>query len=152
MSRLKKGAAILAAAIALIGGYEGLRTVAYRDVVGVPTICFGETRGVKMGDTATVEECKVMLGDALIEFSTALDKCLTVKTPDKTYTAILSWSYNVGTGAACKSTLVRLANKGDLKGACNELLKWDKAGGRAIKGLTIRRQDERKLCLEGLAA
>lgn len=152
MSRLKKGAAILAAAVALVGGYEGLRTVAYRDVVGVPTICFGETRGVQMGDTATVEQCKVMLGDALVEFSTALDRCLTVKTPDKTYTAILSWSYNVGSGAACRSTLVKLANQGQLRAACEELLKWDKAGGRVVKGLTVRRQDERRLCLEGLAA
>jgi lysozyme len=151
MSRLKKGAALFAAAVMLIGGYEGVRTVAYRDVVGVPTICFGETRGVKMGDTATMEQCKEMLGDALVEWSSGLDKCLTRHVPDKPYIAFLSWSYNVGLGAACKSTLVRKANAGDVVGACNELLKWDKAGGRVIGGLTKRRQDERRLCLEGLA-
>ena len=54
--RLKKTGAFTAAgliAVGIVGGFEGLRTKAYRDVVGVPTICFGETRGVKMGDTAT---------------------------------------------------------------------------------------------------
>lgn len=146
----KRSAALLAGAIALVGGYEGLRTVAYRDVVGIPTICFGETRGVKMGDTATVEQCKTMLGDALIEFSAGLDKCLTYKVPDKPYTAFLSWSYNVGLGAACKSTLVKKANAGDVRGACNELPKWNRAGGRVVAGLTKRRLDEQRICLEGV--
>lgn len=57
-SRLKKGSAIAATAIALIGSWEGLRTVAYRNIVGIPTVCFGGTRGVKMGDRYTVDECK----------------------------------------------------------------------------------------------
>lgn len=152
MGRLKKGAAILAACIALIGGYEGLRTVAYRDVVGIPTICFGETRGVQMGDSRTVEQCRVMLGDRLIEFSAEIDRCLTATTPDKVYTAFLSLAYNIGSGAFCRSTLVRLANAGNLRGACDQLLVWNKAGKppRPIRGLTIRREDERRICIEGL--
>lgn len=149
-SRLKKGGAALALCCALVGGFEGLRTVAYRDVVGVPTICFGETRGVKIGDRRTAEECRTMLGDRLIEFSAGVDRCLTRRVPDKTYAAFVSFAYNVGTGAFCGSTLVRKANAGDLAAACNELLKWDKAGGRRVAGLTRRRREERALCLEGI--
>lgn len=152
-SRLKKSGALMAAAVALVGAWEGLRTYAYRDIVGVPTVCFGETRGVKMGDRYTVEECKAMLGDGLAEFETGMRKCL--RTPDaipaKSYVAFLSLSYNIGTGAFCRSTLVRKLNAGDVRAACNELTKWNRAGGRVIKGLTRRRADEKRICLEGLA-
>jgi len=152
-SRLAAGAVILSLAVGVVGGYEGLRTKAYRDVVGVPTVCFGETRGVKMGDTYTTEQCKAMLGDALIEFERGMAACLTnpARVPDKTYVAFLSLSYNIGTGAFCRSTLVRKANAGDLRGACNEFPKWNKAGGRVIRGLTLRRAEEKTLCLSGLA-
>lgn len=156
MSRLKKtGLGLTVAgsiAVGLVGAWEGLRTTAYRDVVGIPTVCFGETRGVKMGDKYTVDECKAMLGDALAEFETGMRRCLTNpdKIPDKPYVAFLSLSYNIGTGAFCKSTLVRKANAGDLKGACDAILSWNRAGGRVIQGLVNRRKDERKLCLEGV--
>lgn len=158
MSRLKKagiGLTVVGSlAVGLVGGFEGLRTKAYRDhlAYGIPTVCFGETRGVKMGDEYTVEECRVMLGDALVEFEQGMRKCMVRpdSVPDKPYVAFLSWTYNVGVGAACKSTLMRKVNSGDIRGACDELLKWNRAGGKVVKGLTIRRQSERKLCREGL--
>lgn len=155
-SRLKRAGIGLTAAgalaVAVVGGYEGLRTKAYRDVVGIPTVCFGETRGVKMGDTYTVDECKAMLGDGLTEFEADIRRCLVApdKIPDKPYVAFLSLSYNIGIGAFCRSTVARKANAGDIRGACDAILAWDKAGGRVIAGLTTRRQGERKLCLEGL--
>lgn len=143
---------MLAVAIATVGAWEGLRTVAYRDPIGIPTVCYGETRGVKMGDRYTVEECKIMLGDGLREFEAQVRGCMSAPddVPDGAYVAILSWSWNVGTGAACRSTLMRKLNAGDVRGACNELPKWNRAGGRVWKGLTNRREAERKLCLEGL--
>ncbi len=156
MSRLKKAGLGLTAAgviaVATVGGYEGLRTKAYRDVVGIPTVCFGETRGVKMGDRYTVDECKAMLGDALAEFETGMRRCLKApdQIPDKTYVAFLSLSYNIGQGAFCRSTVARRANAGNLKGACDAMLAWNKAGGRVIQGLVNRRKGERLLCLEGL--
>jgi lysozyme len=151
-SRLKTTAALAAAAIAVVGAWEGVKLVAYRDIVGVPTVCFGETRGVKMGDRYTMEQCQVMLGEALMEFEAGMRRCMKEPdgVPDGAYVAVLSWSYNVGTGAACKSTLMRKLNAGDIRGACNELPKWNRAGGRAVKGLSNRREAERKLCLEGL--
>lgn len=144
------GAGLLA--VAVVGGYEGLRTTAYRDVVGIPTVCFGETRGVRMGDSYTVDECKAMLGDGLVEFEAGMRKCLAApdRIPDKSYVAFLSLAYNIGGGAFCRSTVARKANAGDLRGACDAILAWNKAGGRVIDGLDRRRKEERALCLSGL--
>jgi len=61
--------------------------------------------------------------------------------------AIVSWSYNIGTGAACKSTLVKNLKMRDYSAACKELLKWNKFNGKELKGLTARRQQEYKLCI-----
>ncbi len=156
-SRLRvgaKGALTVAGifAVGLVGGYEGLRLTAYRDIVGVPTVCFGETRGVKMGDRYTVDECREMLGDGLVEFETSIRKCLVSPDliPAKTYVAMLSLSYNIGIGAFCRSTVARRANAGDLRGACEAFLMWNKAGGRVIKGLARRRAEERTICLADL--
>jgi len=155
-SRLKKaGIGMTVAgslAIGLIGGFEGLRTKAYRDVVGIPTVCFGETRGVRMGDSYSVDDCKAMLGDALVDFESGIRKCLKAPDaiPDKPYVTFLSLAYNIGQRAFCGSTVARKANAGDLRGACNAMLAWNRAGGRVINGLMTRRQAERKLCLEGL--
>lgn len=151
-SRLKKGAAITALAISLVGGFEGVKTKAYRDIIGVPTICFGETRGVKMGAIKTAAQCKQMLADGLVEFELNMQKCLKdpYAIPDKPYVAFLSLSWNIGVGAFCRSTAARLANAGDLRGACNAITKFNRAGGRVIQGLVGRRNAEKKLCLEGL--
>lgn len=156
MSRLRNALGVMTAvgilAVGTVGAYEGLRTKAYRDVVGVPTICFGETRGVKMGDRATVDECKTLLGNRLVEFERGMSRCLVApdKIPDVPYVQFLSLAYNVGEGAFCRSTLVKRLNRGDVRGACNELPKWNMAGGRVVKGLVTRRAQERKDCLKGL--
>lgn len=146
--------AVLASAIGVVAAHEGLRTKAYIPIPGdVPTICFGETRGVQMGDVKTVEECRAMLGPRLVEFETAMRACLTNPDaiPDKPYIAFLSVTYNIGSAGFCGSSMARLANAGDLRGACDALLRWDKANGKRIPGLTRRRQEEREMCLAGLA-
>lgn len=154
MSRFKKTAGIAGLAFSLVAGFEGVRTVAYYDPPNIPTICYGETRGVKMGDTATLEQCKAMLNASLDGFSTAIDKCLPPKLPEPSYVAFLSAAYNIGAPALCGSSMARRANAGDLKGACEALLMWDKAtiaGVRvALPGLTKRRKAERDLCMEGV--
>lgn len=143
--------AVLAAAVAAVGGYEGLRTKAYKDPVGVPTICYGETLGVKLGQVKTVAECKAMLKKRLVQFEQGMSKCIVnpENIPDKSYIAFLSLTYNIGTGGFCKSTLVKKLNKNDLIGACNEIPKFNRAGGKVLKGLTERRATEKKTCLEG---
>ena len=144
----------LALAVAFIGGWEGLRLTAYPDRLagGIPTVCYGETRGVSLGDSHTKAECDAMLEAAVVQFETGLDRCMTPPTPLplETKVAFVSWAYNVGTGAACGSTLVRMVNRGDYAGACNQLPRWNRADGRVVQGLTNRRNAERDLCLFGL--
>lgn len=156
VSPARRTATWLIVCLSIVAPFEGMRTAAYRDPVGIPTICFGETLNVKMGDTATPAECEAMLVNRLQQFHAELQRCLPRldQFPAEVQAALVSWSYNVGTGAACGSTLVRKAKAGDLRGACNELRKWDKArvGGHLVPlpGLTRRRAEEHALCLSAL--
>jgi lysozyme len=150
--RLGRSAALAGLCVSLVGGFEGLRTVAYSDPVGIPTICFGETRNVHLGERKTPAECGALLASRLVEFEAGMTACLEPAVPDRTYAALLSFTYNVGVKAFCGSTLVRKANAGDLVGACNELPKWNRAAGIVLPGLTTRRAEERVLCLDGLGA
>lgn len=154
MSRLKKvgigatSAGVLA--VATIGSYEGLRTKAYHDIIGVPTVCYGETKGVHMGDVYTKEKCASMFVERLDEFAARVEKCVEKPMSDKTEVAFVSLAYNIGWGGFCRSHVVRLYNDGQLREACDAMLAFNRAGGRPVTALTHRRQAERKLCLEGL--
>lgn len=146
-------AAIIAAAVAFVGPREGLETEAYLDRIASPpvwTVCYGETRGVRQGDSYTPDECAAMLGEALSEYRRGLIACVPglPDQPQGVQVALVSWSYNVGTSAACRSTLARLANAGDWRGACNQLPRWNRAGGVEVLGLTRRRAAEQAMCLE----
>lgn len=148
-------AALLLAAAAFVMPWEGLRTEAYLDRLAEPpvwTICYGETRGVTAGQKRSRAECEAGLLQALDSYHQALARCLPGLTaqPTGVQVALTSWSYNVGTGAACGSTLVRLARGGDWAAACSELPRWNRAGGRVIAGLTARRLAEAALCLNAL--
>ena len=152
--RYRRSATVAALAVSMVCGFEGLRTAAYTDPVGIPTICFGETKGVRLGDTATADQCKAMLDNRLADFSVAIDRCLPADLPAPAYAAFLSASYNIGTTAFCSSSMARRARAGDLAGACDALTMWDKAtvGGVAVRlpGLTARRAEERAMCLTGV--
>lgn len=143
----RKAAGWLACCIAVVGGFEGLRTVAYRDPVGIPTICFGETRGVRMGDRATVPECKEMLGERLLEFSNAVDSCLHHPLTDGQRVAFVSLAYNIGTGAFCRSSVAAYARRGEMAAACEAIMRFRYAKGVPLPGLTRRRKEERAICL-----
>lgn len=146
--------AILAAAVPVVSDFEGRSLEAYRDIVGVATICDGVTIGVQMGDVATDKECDTLLAREFKAHAVGLAACVddTVeqKIPRDMGVALVSWTYNVGVGAACRSTLVRKLNAGDLVGACNELPRWNRAGGRVVRGLTNRRAAEQAMCLGAL--
>lgn len=105
-----------------------------------------------MSHRYTLEECRVMLGDGLVEFERGMRACL--RSPDtipaKSYVAFLSLSYNIGSRAFCGSTVARRANAGDIRGACDAIRMWDRAGGKIVQGLVNRRADERRICLQGV--
>ena len=148
MSPDQKKAGWLAIAIAAVGAYEGLSLKAYPDIVGVPTICYGETKNVKLGQTATKEDCDSQLSARLIEFNQGVESCITRPLRDNERVAFVSLSYNIGTSAFCKSTVVRRFNAGDKVGACDAILMWNKAGGKVVQGLVNRRVKEREMCLK----
>ena len=137
--------AVVALAVPVVMKWEGLENDPYKDIVGITTVCYGETQGVQQRRYSD-EECTSMLIARLGEFNREIGACITRPVPDNVRAAILSWAYNVGSDAACKSTLMRRLNAGDIAGACAELSRWTMAGGKVFKGLVNRRADERRLC------
>jgi len=153
MSRLKKGGVAAALAVSLIGGFEGLRQNAYPDpATGGPpwTVCYGETENVHKGDYHSIAECKAMLVRSLEKYANGIEACVKVPLPDDRFVALTSFAYNVGVGAACKSSVVRLINQNRTREGCDALMAWNKAVGITFPGLTKRRAKERELCLRGL--
>jgi lysozyme len=141
--------AAVGVALPVIKQWEGRELVPYRDIVGVLTWCDGETRG-KAKPVYTHAECDRITEAAAAEFELAIRPCLPDDLPVKTRAAFISAAYNIGSGAFCRSSMSRRALAGDLRGACNALMMWTKAGGREVRGLVNRRTAERKLCLEAL--
>ena len=145
------GVAIAGAAlIAFVSGWEGDERVAYADKLagGLPTVCNGHTGpDVRVGDVWTKAQCDAILLKNLDKHGTGLLACVKVPLNQNQFDALAAWTFNVGVGAACRSTLVKLLNQGQYTRACDELLRWNRAGGREVRGLTNRRKAERDLCL-----
>lgn len=139
-------AGVVAIAAPFLAKWEDVRTNPYRDIIGVWTVCGGETK-VEMR-TYTKAECQAMLVDSVAKHSMTIDKYVTAEMPDTRRAALVSFIHNVGEGAFARSTLVKKLNRGDFYGGCNELLKWVYAGGKKLKGLENRRKEERELCLK----
>lgn len=132
---------------------EGTRYTAYRDIVGVWTICQGDTKNVAPGMVETKEGCQRRLEQQLIAHAAPVMKCtprLAEEGRDYQRWAAVSLAYNIGAGAYCRSTVDRRFDAGDWKGGCDAILMWNKAGGRVIRGLKLRREREREICLRGL--
>ena len=128
--------------------HEGYREHAYIPVPGdVPTIGFGSTTGVKLGDRTSAEKALQLALRDVQGFEGAIKECVTVPLHQHEYDAYISLSYNIGSNAFCRSTLVRRLNEGDYTGACNQILRWDQFKGKPLAGLTKRRQEEHKKCL-----
>lgn len=143
----------LALAVACACGtfYEGTRHAAYKDVAGGPwTICQGHTLGVKEGDTATDDQCRAYLQQDMGQANAQVHQCITASLTVSQEAAFTDAAYNLGPAVVCGSTLQKLANSGDIKGACEQLMRWTHAGGKELPGLVARREAERDLCLGGI--
>ena len=148
--KIRRNAAILtisALTVVSIASHEGFREKAYRDVTGVPTVGYGETKGVTMDSTMNRLEALMRLEISAGEHAKGMVRCIKVPITQGEYNAYVSFTYNVGVGAFCKSTLVKKLNDKDYDGACKELLKWTQAGGKVYPGLVKRRQQEYNTCI-----
>lgn len=138
---------------------------AYLDVAGIPTACDGiirvDGRPVRLGDVFTPDQCAFHLERELIAHAQGMMRCTPAfrDHPDKeaigpTLAAVTSFTYNIGVGGYCGSTAARRFNAGDWRGGCEAMMMWNKArvNGQLqpVRGLTLRRQRERDLCLRGL--
>lgn len=136
----------LALALSLLCASEGERLRSYADVGGVPTICDGETKDVRMGEVRTHEECVAMLENRIQYFADGVDRCTKVPLSAGQKAAFVDFAYNEGTGNYCKY-LAPIVNAGRMKAACDDLLHFTTAGGKVYQGLVTRRNKERALCL-----
>ena len=143
---------INAAGLRLIKSFEGFEPKWYRDPVGIWTIGFGHTdaagapkhatsKGLVLSDEAATE----ILANDLGQYAAAVEKAVKVPLNDNQFAALVSFTYNVGAGALAKSTLVKKLNAGNYGAVRPELAKWNKAGGKVMKGLTRRRAAEADL-------
>ena len=142
------GAILIAAPLVMV--FEGLELSTYDDPVGIPTACYGETdrEFLSIKDTFTREECTLALGASLAKHAAEVAECVRVPVTSNEAGAIISWSYNIGTNAACTSTLMRKLNSGmDAEDWCPELKRWVYAGGKKLRGLERRREAEFKMCV-----
>lgn len=116
----------------------------------VPTIGFGTTEGVKLGDRTTPPEALARALRDVSKDEAVIKRCVHVPLAQHEYDAAVQLSYNIGASAFCKSTVVKRWNAGDYAGGCDAFLMWNKVKGRVVQGLVNRRERERSLCL-GLA-
>lgn len=158
------GAAQRPPAVEILGfrGRQYLR--AYRDIAGIWTICDGitrlrqEGRGVRPGDVETGDGCLRRLEEEIVIHARGALRCVPgLAEPGRGHQlrAAVSLTFNIGVGGFCGSTTARRFRAGDWRGGCDAMLRWNKARVRgrlvAVRGLTLRRQRERAICLTGLS-
>ena len=154
MSKIRQAALWLtlsASAFVGIAKYESYREDAYYPTPDdVPTIGYGKTDGVKIGDKTTPDRALQDLHAETQKFEEKLRQCLgPVPLYQHEWDAFVSLAYNIGHQAFCSSTLVKLLKQEppDYVGACKQILRWDKQNGKTLRGLTLRREGEYKLCM-----
>ena len=138
--------------IALIKQFEGCKLTAYQDSVGVWTIGYGWTQPVdgkpiRAGMTIKQETAERLLKTGLVSYESDVSRLVKVGLTQGQFDALVSFTYNLGARSLSTSTLLRKLNAGDYAGAADEFLRWNKAGGKVLNGLTRRREAERALFL-----
>jgi lysozyme len=153
----KRGLAAVVGSVAAAGlllftpAQEGRVLTTYRDLGNVITYCDGATENAQWGKTYTQAECDAQLDRDLERHAAGIAKCIPMdRLTDGQKIAFVDVAFNVGVANFCSSSMARKANAGDMVGACNALLLWNRVGNREVAGLTKRRQRERELCLKGL--
>ena len=148
----------------LLAKLEGFSATPYQDEAGLWTIGYGHK--IVPGDgfwhpdfnpagvrSITVEHAKLLKGQDASGASDAVDRCVKVPLTENQYQALVSLAYNIGSSAFCSSTVVKRLNAGDIRGAADAILWWNKVTDPTTKtlvisqGLVNRREQERALFL-----
>tara|TARA_R110002020_G_scaffold253923_6_gene467555 strand:+ start:1447 stop:1896 length:450 start_codon:yes stop_codon:yes gene_type:complete len=139
---------ISAEGIALIKKFEGCKLEAYLDSVDVPTIAWGRTKLVSIGDTCTQEQADDWLEEELVEYEGYINDMVKVPLDQSQFDALVAWVYNLGPTNLSKSSLLRELNNENYQAVPNEIKRWNKAGGKVLGGL-VRRRDAEALLFVG---
>jgi len=131
--------------IDLIKHFEGCELYAYKCPAGVWTIGYGHTKGVEPGMQITEEDAHNMLVEELVEYESYINNLVTVGLNQNQFDAMVSWVYNLGSANLQASTLLKVLNAGQYGEVPAQMLRWNKAGGKVLEGLTRRRQAEADL-------
>lgn len=129
----------------IIKTFEGYRSRAYKDAVGVYTIGYGHTKGVKAGDVITKEKAEIYLREDLKDAENAVNKYVTVPLTQNQFDALVSFTFNLGAGNLKRSTLLKLLNQKQYSEASGQFSRWVYAGGKKLNGLVTRRETEARL-------
>lgn len=135
----------------LIKDFEGLRLQPYVDAVGIPTIGYGNTyyengAKVKLTDEPITEQrATELLQYVLTRYEDAVNRYVQVPMTQNQFDALVSFAYNVGNENLRKSTLLKLLNRGQPALAAQQFTRWNRAGGKVLKGLVRRRAAEMAL-------
>lgn len=144
--------------LATVPAHEGLEYKAYRDIAGIWTICYGDTKNVTPRMVETKAGCIERLERQLIAHARPVMLCSPrLREPGRDWqrAAAVSLAYNIGVGGYCKSSIDRHFDAANWRAGCNAFMLYNKARVkgvlRPVRGLTRRRQEERAVCLRGVA-
>ena len=129
----------------LVKHFEGLVLEAYKCPAGVWTIGYGHTKDVQPGDSWSEDHADHMLEVEMEEYEKYINDLVTVELNQNQFDAMVSWVYNLGVGNLQSSTLLKVLNAGDYAGVPEQIMRWNKAGGKVLEGLTRRSQAEADL-------
>lgn len=152
---VRYAATALVASAAGIGGiktYEGSSKTVYLDPVGIPTVCSGHTKSVSRADVGrkfSDAACDDLLRQDTKVAEAAVKKYVTVPITQAQYDALVSFTFNVGSGNLARSTLLKRVNANQCLSAGEQFLRWNRANGQVLRGLTLRRQWERDMWVSG---
>ena len=129
----------------IIKHFEGCELEAYKCPAGVWTIGYGHTKGVEEGDVWSESHAEHMLEVELEEYENYVNTAVEVPLSQNQFDALVSWVYNLGPTNFNSSTMLKVLNAEDYSEVGNQMLRWNKAGGKVLEGLTRRRQAEADL-------
>ena len=128
--------------ISLIKHYEGCRLESYQDSVGIWTIGYGTIKGVKEGDQINQDEAEHLLEEEMPEYEGYINDMVEVPLQQNQFDALCSWVFNLGPNNLKSSTLLAVLNQGKYKDVPEQIIRWNKAGGKILEGLKKRRASE----------